>query len=150
MKNATTGGEDENDVECASSVEAVRATDQDEEHNPVTLKQCRSTQCKLLLVITHSHSPPACVCAVHCCLLWTLCIFVMCRKMETQSLLWRGAVFGGAHWMRVLCGHLRLSEQQAYDHVPARCEESSHHISYFQGSLRSHIISEMAILSTCY
>lgn len=73
--------------------------------------------------------------------------------METQSLLWRGAVFGGAHWMRVRCGHLRLSEQQAYDHVRARCEESSHHISYFQGAHTSflrrqcclHVIKKFAI-----
>lgn len=52
-------------MKCASSVEAVSNTEQDEEHNPErrTLKQCRSyksTQCKLLLVMTHSHSPPVC------------------------------------------------------------------------------------------
>lgn len=48
-----------------SSVEALGATGQDEEHDPVRriLKQlgsCESTQCKLLLVMTRSHSPPAC------------------------------------------------------------------------------------------
>lgn len=55
----------QNDIESASSVKAVRATEQDDEHDPMrrTLKQCRSyksTQCKLLLVMTHSHSQPVC------------------------------------------------------------------------------------------
>lgn len=48
-----------------SSVEALGSAGQDEEHDPMRriLKQrgsCESTQCKLLLVMTRSHSPPAC------------------------------------------------------------------------------------------
>lgn len=109
-------------IESASSVEAVGATDQGEEHNPLrrSLKQCRShksAQCKLLLVMSHSHSPP--VCAESTAAFCELYACSSCVKIWNLSLLWRGADFGRAHWMRFSCGHLTLSEQQAYHHVPA-------------------------------
>lgn len=36
----------------------------------------------------------------------------MCENMETQSLFWRGAVFGGAHWMHVPSGDFSVVTQQ--------------------------------------
>lgn len=84
---------EQNDNESASSVEAVGATDQDEEHDPMRriLKQCgsyESTQSKLLLVMTHSHSPP--VCAESTAALCDLFISAMCKISETQSFYRRG------------------------------------------------------------
>lgn len=107
--------EKQNDIESASSVEALRDKEQDDEHDPMrrTLKQCRSsksTQCKLLLVMTHSHSQPECAEStaafgdfMHFRHVWN-----HVKPMFPKE----GRVFGGAYWMRLFCGHLRVGELQ--------------------------------------
>lgn len=56
---------EDNDAQSASSVETGRATERESSMILMRriLKQCRSyksSHCKLLLVMTHSHSPPVC------------------------------------------------------------------------------------------
>lgn len=49
------------------------------------LKQCRSyksSHCKLLLVMTHSYSPPVCI--LSCCSAAILCLFGIWQNMKPQ------------------------------------------------------------------
>lgn len=105
------------------------------------LKQCRSyksSHCKRLLVMTHSHSPPVCA-DLTTAPLQIYAYSAWGKTWKTQSLYRREVGFLEAYWMQ-LCSHLKDNNLSSpltlmnYSISPSRAEADC---TYFPGNTPS-------------
>lgn len=102
------------------------------------LHQCRSyksSHCKLLLVMTHSQSPP--VCGLHYCFSAILCLFSMWKNTKTNH-----CIEGGRLWItsKTLTYHLGSDEQQ---HFPPRGLRLAAHICWQHTDFNFAVLSPL-------
>lgn len=143
---------EDNDAECASSVETGRAAEQREQHDP----NAQDSKTMQVVQVQSLQTPPGhdpfpfstCVCRLNYCSSANLCIFGMGQNLKTQSLYRREVGFLEAYWMQ-LCSHLKDTNLSSpltlmnYSISPSRAETDR---TYFPGNteLKSAISSSIA------